>query len=219
MYAEDYDSKLVQWFCGENTSGNLGSEWYELIQPYMKNRTLIKCPSFDPREMANGGIPYNEELVPAKYPGYTYNWFMMSRKGGYRVEQARRPDHAFVHADSSNTWRSETGCTPDLRAVTPDNPMISYEYKEDFDPKFRIGDVAWANACATSDSAQCQPATKQLRGFGIRYGGPYKTIEYTRHQGGSNVAFLDGHVKWLPLDKITFRNLIGDPYPGYDPNW
>jgi len=46
------------------------------------------------------------------------------------------------------------------------------------------GRIGWANVCR----AACQPE-RQL-------------FDYTRHNGGSNVGFADGHVKWWRAEAV-----------------
>jgi prepilin-type N-terminal cleavage/methylation domain-containing protein/prepilin-type processing-associated H-X9-DG protein len=57
----------------------------------------------------------------------------------------------------------------------------------------------WAN-CAWSRACGLDIAT-ELKFFRD----PNLRKNYTRHMGGSNVGFLDGHAKWLKADELIFR--------------
>ena len=41
---------------------------------------------------------------------------------------------------------------------------------------------------------------------------PYRTTAW-RHEGGANACFFDGHVEWLPKDRIYLRDGIGNILP------
>ncbi|MGQ9733314.1 MAG: H-X9-DG-CTERM domain-containing protein [Candidatus Zipacnadales bacterium] len=69
--------------------------------------------------------------------------------------------------------------------------------------------------CGTNRSTLCQGR------WGIGRGGPggdtpSHVEAYQRHNGGGNLAFCDGHAKWLrtpegPIDATLCRRMFGDP--------
>ncbi|MCX7598387.1 MAG: DUF1559 domain-containing protein [Armatimonadetes bacterium] len=130
MYAQDYDEILP---CGDRTAQVW---WYEIIQPYIKNRQIYVCPSW-----AGSSL------------GYGINSCMMCphwcvRSSWPRLGQIKRPAEILFIADAS-AWLA---CW---------------------------GTVAWANVC---QATWCNP-NRQVEAN-------------TRHNGGSNILYVDGHAKW-----------------------
>src|SRR5579871_3971175 len=51
MYAEDYDETIIPWDTSPDSAGTamqVANCWINLIQPYVKNKQLLFCPSFNP---------------------------------------------------------------------------------------------------------------------------------------------------------------------------
>src|SRR5205814_9800323 len=58
QYAQDYDETIVPW---ENVDRNavpldvqLPANWTNLLQPYLKNKQVLFCPSYDEKRTARG---------------------------------------------------------------------------------------------------------------------------------------------------------------------
>jgi prepilin-type N-terminal cleavage/methylation domain-containing protein/prepilin-type processing-associated H-X9-DG protein len=136
MYAADYDDGLPT---GDRSAAVW---WYDLIQPYVKNRQIQVCPS-----------------RPQESLGYGINKCMMCphncARGSWpaNLGSISRPAEVLWIADAA-TWIS-CGWT-----------------------------VGWANVC----EAKCN-ADRQVDA-------------YTRHNGGSNVSFCDGHAKWMAAQTV-----------------
>lgn len=62
MYAQDYDEQWCYWWHG---SGNY-FYWWEMLQPYMKNTQLFRCPSAA-KDSATMNSLYPGWTVPATY--------------------------------------------------------------------------------------------------------------------------------------------------------
>src|SRR5579859_1615340 len=52
MYLTDYDENIIPWDTAPDSSGTtpqVTNCWVNLIQPYIKNKQLLFCPSFNPQ--------------------------------------------------------------------------------------------------------------------------------------------------------------------------
>ncbi len=63
----------------------------------------------------------------------------------------------------------------------------------------------WSRTCGLDDAAQFRFWTD-----------PNFRKQYTRHLGGSNLGFLDGHAKWMPAEAIYANCQGGTHYVGSD---
>jgi len=147
QYAQDYDETTpARWFAG-------GGHWFEVCQPYVKNRQLEICPST--RQRSIGYAENNINRVPLalfQSPAETVSICdikMCNNAAGI----------AFRHYRVNNP--SNFGAPPGVPA-------------NDEDDQPAAGD-----------------ANDQVRPRGV-------------HNGGANVSFLDGHVKWLKTSAFFY---------------
>jgi len=103
MYADDYDDWTVMFknAVTTNASGNwaAGGEWYDLIQPYVKNFGIVFCP--DRSLVDNGDKKFEPAMGTYMEPGYGYDDGFVSDSGfgltqniitqGYNSNHAYRP--------------------------------------------------------------------------------------------------------------------------------
>jgi len=144
-YAQDYDEILP---VGERTppATRLVSWWYDLIQPYTKNKQILVCPS------------WTQSMDPVNKLGYGVNSCMMcpqwcAHDNWPMLAQVSRSAEIPLYADSSQ-WLACSWF------------------------------IAWSRVCA----AMCDPTVR--------------TDGNTRHNSGSNIAFVDGHAKWLSASTV-----------------
>jgi prepilin-type N-terminal cleavage/methylation domain-containing protein/prepilin-type processing-associated H-X9-DG protein len=220
MYADEFDGKLYWASCQPEEV--IVESWYSnvVFESYVKNQQVKKCPN-----AGNGGEIGNQTYFTPDvdwYPGYGTNWYLESMPGGYAIDRARRPDRVFLVADCVSS-RSTVGCNPAILAQRGTVRAVDYygngasTVHPDITPDTHIPNVAYANACAAADPSFL--SCPGIPDFGVARNPAFQTSDWTRHEGGSNLAFLDGHVKYLAADKITWGRLAGDPFPGYNPNW
>jgi prepilin-type N-terminal cleavage/methylation domain-containing protein/prepilin-type processing-associated H-X9-DG protein len=78
MYAQDYDETLPRNRGGGSSGAYIGPYWHQIIEPYIKNRQIYRCPSEKTREVGygpccriftNGGT--GRELAKLQYPAET----------------------------------------------------------------------------------------------------------------------------------------------------
>ncbi|MEA3401405.1 MAG: prepilin-type N-terminal cleavage/methylation domain-containing protein [Armatimonadota bacterium] len=153
MYAQDYDDYVVAAY-NENYL-----YWYDVLQPYCKNRQIWLCPA-----------------APNINPGYGYNY----PHGSYRLKypSSLKNRSSFEHIASTMLFA--------------DNADTTAWYR-----RYLYCPVHWP----------CPP--------GIRT--PTNVVG-DRHNDGVNCGFLDGHAKWMPLDRMIHGGdelalLWGHPLP------
>ncbi|MFO7947164.1 MAG: prepilin-type N-terminal cleavage/methylation domain-containing protein [Armatimonadota bacterium] len=103
MYAGDYDEHLcpaknygpVEYSDGEGGTRLARAVWYRLLQPYMKNREILQCPSADTQRdwdtysSATNGYGYNrflgwyDDVVNVAKIDYPSQTAMLADVGGY----------------------------------------------------------------------------------------------------------------------------------------
>ncbi len=166
MYVQDYDERFPctpYWECGRPNNSNT-TRWYAVVQPYVKNAQLFRCPS----ARAAGGWP-----MPAAPYNAGVNWTddMLSYGMGR-------------WAECTNADPYEKPGYPLAQYKYPANTVLSCDSAHRDDGASRWEKIAYAAVCG----AGCNPQN-QLE-------------DNTRHNGGSNIAFIDGHVKFFSAGAI-----------------
>ncbi len=147
MYASDNDGMmpwqqtLVVW----DALGTLGmSPWLQVVEPYVKNRNIFKCPSGPGATLTH----------------YSFNAYAMSVSslGAYTIDSAPDPSAAVMLFDAGGT----------------DTSSWSAPAAADADP--------------TNEGQIAGDASNTV--VSLLFPG--------RHNGGNNIAFMDGHAKLWP---------------------
>ncbi len=165
MYTQDYDECLIPLAIGQPApAGSIIASaqtwWPDLLQPYVKNRQIFRCPSLPPNRF---GIAYNHPEL-----GY---WL----GGGLSLASIDKPTDTAALADAATI-------------ANPNEP----------DPD------KWVAASGNSDS--------------YFFRTPNNVPHYTdspsrvvnRHQGMTNVVFVDGHAKAMKTSALGFQFPAGD---------
>jgi prepilin-type processing-associated H-X9-DG protein len=202
MYSQDYDESFPQWKWDLNyrdasgagsTPNNATSLWNNAIFPYVKNAGVYTCP-----EDARGLTA--EQL----YGG----WFNMNTVVGF-------PDTIRKTPISYGASEPMTHSMPNIAAMAQPastfviadciNPLSGWEGWNDYNPdnpndpknKHRIMRVAYSKALDRT------PMT--WNGADRAYKGPWDPAwdAYARHNGGNNIGFADGHVKYYQASRTT----------------
>ncbi len=184
MYTQDYDEILcptrithVQWRQGV---------WDYLIQPYVKNRGVMVCPSYKP---ANAAADW---LTPVTY-GMNYRLSQASTTSlddapslwfnTISLAQLRAPASTVYIADNVYVEPASAAAQP-THAEDPSKWTI------------RIG--SW-NPSGYVRFPQDPPNANYIS---CCYNGdPYRPAPI--HQNGTNVSYCDGHVKWHRTDQLV----------------
>lgn len=150
-YAQDYDEGLPAGDRAQNIW------WYDLVQPYMKNVQILKCPS---------------QKIRTTPHGYGISSCMMC-----------------PHWCARSTWPT----LPQIKRVAQ-IPFLA-DSIADIACSWMI---AWPNACG----AMCDSSVR--------------TDANTRHNGGSNIVYSDGHAKWASAQEVGNWNWHTDRIVNWD---
>lgn len=200
MYFDDWDGMFQPsegWFPLGHDRG-----WINEIRAYNKTLGIWKCPS------SNVNISYTTGGGAASYPPGFYFW------GEATVSDVKNPSK-FIH------FAEAIGCC---------NVPFDYNRKP-FNPNSRVPqDPSTGDADPTADSqpdgllyhnSSGQPIGRPELSVPIEViegrGRTWEIHSPGRHNGGFNIVFLDGHVKWFKdwvWGEMTMRRR--GPYPPGD---
>ncbi len=201
QYAQDYDQRLVQWWPNcwlginrWNWQSNIdraraNPPWHVRLNSYLRNYNIHECPS-DRREgavLGTGCLPEWRQFFP-KVLSYGYN------------------EQVCSYTTNLLSWIDR-----EERPVSLSN-LANFVFPAE---TFLIGDCFWTLAGAQSTlpdgvvpRVAYPNAWPRLCFYCWSYpASPEELEEYTRHQGGSIIAFADGHAKWFKSRQITLKGL------------
>jgi len=196
MYKQDYDEfyPSLQW---NLTTWN---GWWYNIQPYTKNAGILVCPS------ATALVDINQAKL-SNFPGKNQRDLLNELAGvittGAAAVDARAPKVSYGFNESLVGGTNDAAVqSPAGKMMLADGAHSLFNYWDNTGPS-RCGGVS-CNRYALLGTQACP------------------TGGYTqRHQGGLNMAFCDGHVKYIQADKYmsacpnttTFSNAMNPADP------
>ncbi len=167
---------------GNHHSENIryNRQYMQQPQPYIKSYQLFACPSMNQRNCVNGSIPHfavntmiDNGLLPTNFVlSYGYSECVMnSWRTGSAVNEMQAAYGTAPPAigNPRGEFKLATATVPAQDILLADSCGLANN-------GWRIG---WANEC----SAQCN-ADRMVD-------------QNTRHNGGSNIDFADGHAKFM----------------------
>lgn len=184
QYSQDYDERFVSLTDAQNGTIAVGitKMWGELIQPYQKSIQLFQCPS-DPSKVPTGYGPSPYHI------SYLFNHALNKNRNG-----TPSSDYSWIGKPLAVVVQASTTVALVDGGVRASNamPWVTTEVK----PKsFVISDPVYTEADKYWGPGNVQSATDEA------YAAPS-----TRHLETANVAFVDGHVKALRIEKFYFGN-------------
>jgi prepilin-type N-terminal cleavage/methylation domain-containing protein/prepilin-type processing-associated H-X9-DG protein len=183
MYVQDYDERLcptrithVAWRQGV---------WDYLIQPYVKNSNIFKCPSYSPAATpADWGWPLTygmnyrlTQASPTVLDDMPSLWYATTTIAAINAPASTVyvNDNVYIENDNGQVVHNEDPTKWSLRAGSW-NPSGYTRYPQD--PPNTSGGTNYIQCC-----------------YGIgNTGDRFRPAPI--HQGGTNAVFVDGHVKW-----------------------
>jgi prepilin-type N-terminal cleavage/methylation domain-containing protein/prepilin-type processing-associated H-X9-DG protein len=193
MYTQDYDEMVVPFSAGGGSTTSAFA-WPFILQPYIKNYQVYKCPD-------------------STYAiGYTYN-ANIARSDGYNVSGPRSlagiqlPASSPIFIDGNSLSGPVPPTYPALTVINwpaPYNQAAAFFINGTNFAGGRIlanvSDAGYNSAVTWGGWSSAGSATGALGTSGNNPGG----IAATRHSGGANYAFTDGHAKFQRAPDLNF---------------
>ncbi len=217
IYCQDYDGKfpIATPSCvAGNGQDGLTAPWWMLIMPYVKNEQLFACPSY-PHNVNNaglcGGANCSQRLTsvdkaPISYgysiaigsheswvTGPSQPWTACCGSRGGSEEELKYPAESFLLADSARAnvggglWAGGAICAGSFTDGVCAPIVFS----------------AYLNGCPQPGCPPSKTLQQRLDELGV------STDDVCRHNGGANIAFADGHVKWFRAENIKGKEAGG----------
>jgi prepilin-type N-terminal cleavage/methylation domain-containing protein/prepilin-type processing-associated H-X9-DG protein len=187
MYTQDYDEVLPT----VRMMGTPGESWIKLIQPYVKNELLRRCPS-------DNSPAWNDTQNP-RITSYGFNaYFDPFHPPAWQPDQ---PAPCDAGVDSVPVAVHLLGGAGGAQQQVP-------EHADSRRPLY---------ADVLGQPPRVVDGMMNDRLWDATRGVP-TTLAITRHSGGSNYVFTDGHAKWHKFEQ-TWQQTSGQPpsRDWYDP--
>jgi len=173
MYVQDYDEKypLGGWygFNGSHPGVDRSNDWHNSTQPYIKNRNVMFCPS-------STDIHQNPHDWNRTSTDYLYNNNLGPERNGRNMSAVVAPADCVLLIEGHSDWGNDN-----VPCITP-----------------------YSNGQFVGDDIHCSEYTIFGNNSSLVHGslwggapGENKVWGLPRHSGGANIAFADGHVKFL----------------------
>jgi prepilin-type N-terminal cleavage/methylation domain-containing protein/prepilin-type processing-associated H-X9-DG protein len=188
-YAQDYDESVPAsaTFCHVPWRYGLCEQYFTQINPYVKNWQIYACPSMRNTTCNGYGIQHHG-VCCAVNDGFVSSDFKLSYGynecvlNSWRVAGTPSPPGPIGAPGAMGEYKLATATTAAQDILVAESPGLANNLVR----------IAYANVCG----AVCNPSVR--------------TEQNARHNGGSNVSFMDGHAKWLSAQGL----LSHDPQSG-----
>lgn len=191
MYMDDYDNNYPMRFAEGASTTNAGgfAYWSDLIQPYLKSYQIAACPSWK--------SPYGAAAATVFNNGYTANAHVFTSyyfiSGG--TPSPTRSETSVVNP--ANCYMIFDGACPFMGSSLTVFPMLNNMAGGDNGAWYQYipgtADLAAAAGYGTGATVLNSPCSDDFKNG--------------RHNGGINMAFCDGHAKWLKSSVVFAAGL------------
>jgi len=176
QYRQDYDERFPPFnFTDAPPNASHHKGWARVIQPYVKSHQIMQCPS-EPNK-ANFAIGGNDVHVKG-YGDYFYN----SRLGPYN--QVGKNESEIV-SPSLVIMNGDSGGARD------DGEANCFDTSSCGSGSYPPGTYTW------------DPVQTNIDPTNAAHNVLWQAV-MKRHLDGANYGFVDGHVKWLKPDAVTY---------------
>ena len=221
MYTNDWDERfpISTPPCVAGT-GNQGTTmpWWLLVYPYVKNGQIFECPSAEVRWIYNAGGCGAGNNCARRVPGmsgisYGYSIAIGSHNSQVlgrptccgardgKLAALKAPSESFLLADSA---RANVG-----GGLWAGGAVCAGSFTDGI-----CAPITFANHRSGCPQPSCAPSKtygQRLQELGL------SSDDVARHNGGANIAFADGHVKWLRNENIKCKVAGGSiRFNGYE---
>ncbi|MFN3421019.1 MAG: DUF1559 domain-containing protein [Armatimonadota bacterium] len=220
QYVQDYDERWVPGAQIAPSGVICGSQWNYVIQPYMRNEGILKCPS-DYTDPGNGCFGPNGQRGWWFVGQYTWMPVPPERKRSYVVLAGPTTSALGIYVPSTGEYRNGIAganwgvSLPQIEK--PASVIATYERWENGHnqdtPLFAFASLScqgdYADYCCIQDTTTgtYYAIAKKARFFSALGGQNYDPP----HQKGSNYVFADGHAKWLRYEATFSGTFDIDP--------
>jgi len=171
MYKQDYDERFAMggWHDGDENSRRLklSRDWHNVIYPYIKNAQMYTCPSST--DIHQNPVDWNRTATD-----FLYNNQLGNGHTPHNDSAVNAPADCVLFIEGHSDWANEGRgpcITPFSNGQLVNTDIWCTEY------------TTWGNQSALVT--------------GSLWEGNNKVWGLPRHQGGANVCFVDGHVKFI----------------------
>jgi len=197
MYLQDYDEEMVL--------GNDPQYWWpSLLQPYIKTWNIYRCPDMsDPYDIWGSG-PLDWYGNWQAFASVGYNYLVLSHFGGdcsnstgHALASVSQPAGTIAFTDSSAGTGVANTFEPTGGLAIYGNPQMGFT-EVNAPAEYAIGypnccQCVWWDGVKGGWDWSVAP-TNPTPDF-VGFSGP-------RHEGGMNIGWVDGHVKFLHLQQL-----------------
>ncbi len=190
MYAQDYDDNLVLTSYSPDAAVGTSNSWTNQCQPYIKNRNVFRCPS----DQTTNWAETDAEVLTAPTTKKKMTSYLLN---AYMAGSAAWGNLAAIKSPASVIYISEAS-----EAISPRDHFHPFNWNGNLEtpapnPLYSgyMNSITWDNA-------------KQ------------QTVELalTRHNGGFNNVYLDGHSKWSKWSQLWYQKPADGVWQGaFDP--
>jgi prepilin-type N-terminal cleavage/methylation domain-containing protein/prepilin-type processing-associated H-X9-DG protein len=179
MYSQDYDEISMHYLWSNPNASGQYFTWMENVNPYIKNEGIHQCPSAPKTPSGAFGACGTATKLASSYSWpawipYTY-WTWLDGQpafGGFPMP------YPAANGACANAWSRCVG------TEFAEFPAESAFLIEGYYTTYPSAGTIFGSACGAGTSFT------------------YTDRNFYRHNGGMNVGFADGHVKWLKGERL-----------------
>ncbi len=201
MYSQDFDELMCSDEISFVNDNRYAFNWYQMVQPYIKNKGVLKCPS-------SSAVASAAEIQAGTQPcSYGMN-YRLSQFSTATLDDAQSLWYGVVSMAALRS-PADTLWVCDNELVT--NATAQTVHQED--------PTKWTSDQSNWNRRGYTRFPQDPHGSGTDYvgccynGDPWRPAPL--HMGGTNAVFCDGHVKYYKTEKLV-NPLRGGPDCLYD---
>jgi prepilin-type N-terminal cleavage/methylation domain-containing protein len=203
MYAQDYDEAIIPANLFKSTdpiAEQIAGGWVVSIQPYIKNQSVLFCPSFDEARLKaamdsalcdGNGTPGSgsANIIPPQNDSYFSDYGIAQFSTYYSMNPSASGPNGCQPASSPYAYENQAGS-----GWSADGTTFHTTYLAAVVEPARTANVT--DGFTALDTAGDQVVTRAgCEGTG-------------RHKGtGENLTFLDGHSKYVPMNAEQYTTI------------
>lgn len=179
QYAQDYDESLpLVSFADMGATPTEEVSWTRSLQPYIKNKGLLRCPSDDGPRWQDTAVAAD----PARFvSSYAYNAWLKADVSYGTLPAIQKPASVICLTESAD--------------ASPKDHFAPYFWVYDADFAAGAGSPWYAGAYAGMHAGAYNDVSNEPRNIALR-----------RHNGGFNALYADGHAKWSKWAQIWWQD-------------